>query len=48
MCIRDRNVDDWRASLVAAMNKYNAGGKWDDVKTAFVEGWATQYKAANQ
>lgn len=42
------NVDDWRASLVAAMNKYNAGGKWDDVKTAFVEGWATQYKAANQ
>ncbi len=42
------NVDDWRASLVAAMNKYDAGGKWDDVKTAFVEGWATQYKAANQ
>ena len=19
------------------------GGSWDDVKTAFVEGWATQY-----
>ena len=42
------NVDDWRAGLVAAMNKYDAGGSWDDVKTAFVEGWATQYKAANQ
>lgn len=41
------NVDDWRAGLVAAMNKYDAGGSWDDVKTAFVEGWATQYKAAN-
>lgn len=42
------NVNDWRAGLVAAMNKYDAGGSWDDVKTAFVEGWATQYKAANQ
>ena len=39
------NVDEWRASLVAAMNKYDAGGSWDDVKTAFVQGWATQYKA---
>ena len=42
------NVDEWRASLVAAMNKYDAGGLWDDVKTAFVQGWATQYKAANK
>lgn len=42
------NVDEWRASLVAAMNKYDAGGSWDDVKTAFVQGWATQYKVANK
>lgn len=42
------NVDEWRASLVAAMNKYDAGGSWDDVKTAFVQGWSTQYKAANK
>ena len=42
------NVDEWRASLVAAMNKYDAGGSWDDVKTSFVQGWATQYKAANK
>ena len=42
------NVDEWRASLVAAMNKYDAGGSWDDVKTAFDQGWATQYKAANK
>ncbi len=41
------NVDDWRATLVAAMNKYDNGGKWDDVQKAFVDGWATQYKAAN-
>ena len=42
------NVDEWRASLVAAMNKYDAGGSWDDVRTAFVQGWAAQYKAANK
>ena len=42
------NVVEWRASLVAAMNKYDAGGSWDDVKTAFVQGWAAQYKAANK
>ena len=41
-------VGEWRASLVAAMNKSDAGGSWDDVKTAFVQGWATQYKAANK
>ena len=42
------NVDEWRASLVAAMNKYDAGGSWDDVKTAFVDGWASEYKLANE
>jgi len=28
------------------MTQYSAGGSWDDVVTAFVQGWATQY--ANQ
>ena len=42
------NVDEWRATVVAAMNAYDNGtGSWDDVKTAFVDGWATQYAAAN-
>ena len=37
-------VNDWRAAVVDALSKYTAGdGSWDDVKTAFVEGWATQY-----
>ena len=37
-------VDDWRAAVVDALGKYSTGsGSWDDVKTAFVEGWATQY-----
>ena len=35
-------VDDWRAAVVDALSKYTTGnGSWDDVKTAFVEGWAT-------
>ena len=37
-------VDDWRAAVVDALGKYSTGsGSWDDVKTAFVEGWAAQY-----
>ena len=40
------NVDPWRAGVVAALTQYSAGtGTWDDVVTAFVAGWATQYAA---
>ena len=40
------NVDTWRAGVLAAMTQYSAGtGSWDDVVTAFVQGWATQYAA---
>ena len=42
------NVNEWRAGMVAAMNNYDAGGDWGDVEKAFVDGWAAQYKAANQ
>ena len=44
------NVDQYRAALVSALNAYNASpsdSTWADVETAFVDGWATQYKAAN-
>ena len=44
------NVDDYRAALVSALNAYNADqsdANWELVKTAFVDGWAVQYKAAN-
>jgi len=44
------NVNEWRAGLVAAMNQYDADptdANWEAVKTAFVDGWAAQYKAAN-
>ena len=41
-------VNDWRAAVVDALSKYTAGnGSWDDVKTAFVDGWATQYANEN-
>ncbi len=39
-------VDDWRAGLVSAMNQYDnapSADTWNLVKTAFVQGWATQY-----
>lgn len=40
------NVDTWRAGVVSALLQYSAnGGSWDDVETAFVDGWETQYKA---
>ncbi len=44
------NVDDYRAALVSALNQYNADqsdANWALVKTAFVDGWANQYKLAN-
>lgn len=40
------NVDTWRSGVKSALLQYSAnGGSWDDVVTAFVNGWATQYKA---
>lgn len=44
------NVDEYRAALVSALNQFNADqsdANWALVETAFVDGWATQYAAAN-
>jgi len=44
------NVDAYRATAVSALNQYNADptdANWQTVVTAFIDGWATQYKAAN-
>lgn len=39
------NVDEWRAGVVAALTQYTVGnGSWDDVVSAFVNGWETQYQ----
>ena len=45
------NVDAYRAALVSALNEYNADqtdANWQKVVTAFVDGWAVQYKEANK
>ena len=44
------NVNDYRSAAVSAINAYNADptdANWETVVTAFIDGWATQYKAAN-
>ena len=44
------NVNEWRATLVAAMNLYDndqTDANWENVCTAFTAGWATQYANAN-
>lgn len=42
------NVDAWRADLVSALAAYSAGtGDWSAVEKAFVDGWATQYRASH-
>lgn len=44
------NVDAYRAGLVSALNTYNADqtdANWAQFETAFVQGWAAQYQAAN-
>ena len=43
------NVDDWRKDVVTPLTAYSAGtGSWDDVVTAFVDGWANQWKLAHE
>ena len=44
------NVDEYRATLVAALNQYNADpsdANWEIVTNAFVGGWAVQYQNVN-
>jgi raffinose/stachyose/melibiose transport system substrate-binding protein len=43
-------VDDYRAAAVSALNAYNADqtdANWEQVKTAFIDGWAVQYAKQN-
>ena len=45
------NTDNYRAGLVSALNEYNANrsdSNWKKVETAFIQGWAQNYKAANR
>lgn len=39
------NTDAWRAGIKSALTDYScAGGSWDNVERAFIDGWAYQYK----
>ncbi len=40
--------EQWKNNLGGALLKYAQGtGSWNDVKTAFVDGWASEYKATH-
>ena len=44
------NVDSYRKKLLSALNTYNSDqsdANWAKVRTAFVDGWATEYQAVN-
>ncbi len=41
--------ENWKNGVGAALTQYAAGtSEWDAVKTAFVDGWKTEYAAAHQ
>ena len=41
--------DSWKNGLGSALTRYAAGnGSWNDVKTAFVNGWKKEYDAAHK
>ncbi len=40
--------EEWKNGVGSALTAYSAGtGSWDDVVKAFVDGWASEYAAAN-
>ena len=44
------NVDSWRAGVVTALAAYSADqsdANWDEVVSAFVDGWAIEYATVN-
>ena len=41
--------ENWKNNLGGALLNYAQGtGAWDSVQTAFVDGWAEEYAAANE
>ena len=44
------NVDSWRATVVTALAAYSADqsdANWQQVVSAFVDGWAIEYNVVN-
>ena len=47
-CFSTMPSEEWKNGVGSALTAYAAGtGKWDDVVTAFVDGWATCYAKDN-
>ena len=47
-CFSTMPSEEWKNGLGSALTAYAAGtGDWDGVVTAFVDGWAKEYKLAN-
>ena len=47
-CFTTMPSEEWKNGVGTALTAYAAGtGNWDGVKTAFVDGWAKEYKLAN-
>jgi raffinose/stachyose/melibiose transport system substrate-binding protein len=47
-CFSTMPSENWKNGVGSALTAYAAGtGSWDDVKTAFVDGWATESALAN-
>ena len=48
-CFATMPSEAWKDGVGSALTAYAAGtGSWDDVVTAFVDGWASEYAAANE
>lgn len=47
-CFNTMPSEEWKNNVGSALLEYAQGtSNWDAVKTAFVDGWATEYAAAN-
>ena len=47
-CFSTMPSEEWKNMLGSALTAYAAGtGTWDDVVSAFVDNWATEYQLAN-
>ena len=48
-CFPTMPSENWKNGVGAALLEYAQGtGEWDQVVTAFVDGWATEYAASNE
>ncbi len=48
-CFTTMPSEEWKNGVGSALLEYAQGtGEWDAVKTAFVDGWASEFEASNQ